>query len=338
MSSTPDCTVIIPVYNAEATVCRAIESVFAGDSVDYSYEVIVVDDGSTDRTVQNIQRLCEKYASLFLIQKENGGVSSARNIGLQNARGHFLYFMDADDELFADALNTVMKRAYETGCDMVIADYETVELSGRFVSRVAPEFHEPLLAKAEIESDILYRFVTGENQGLNSLWNKLYVRRNIIDAGLVFDEKRSHGEDWQFNIGYLEQADSVCYENVLLYRYYSDGTNALKYKKSLFYSYIEGYRTLIRLVRDYRFDQRDALLSYKVMRDMAQRMIVPIKSKEISDSEKREFLRNPIVTDLFKKLSALDRRQLADLSLSRKDKAAFLLLSKGLYNLAVRMI
>lgn len=95
-------TVIIPAYNAESTVETAVRSVLC-ESVD-GVEVVAVDDGSSDGTLAVLTSLCRELPQLKVYSKPNGGVSSARNFGLERASGKYIMFLDADDAYFPGAI------------------------------------------------------------------------------------------------------------------------------------------------------------------------------------------------------------------------------------------
>ena len=106
MLAKPQLSVVIPTYNYAAVLPRAVDSVLA--QLDDSAELIVIDDGSTDDTQQMLARLLEQHAGRFrVVSKPNGGAASARNLGIDEAAGDFLIFLDADDELAPGALQAV---------------------------------------------------------------------------------------------------------------------------------------------------------------------------------------------------------------------------------------
>lgn len=107
-------SVIIPVYNCAPVITRCI------DSIDYpAAEIIVVDDGSTDNSADVVRRYIENHPNVRLIQKENGGVSSARNVGIEEASGKYIMFVDADDYLASDGIDKILKIAEENDADVV---------------------------------------------------------------------------------------------------------------------------------------------------------------------------------------------------------------------------
>lgn len=103
----PRVSVVIPTYNGERTVHTAVASVYAQTLADW--ELIVVDDGSTDRTA-SVTTQCARDERLRLVQKPNGGLSSARNYGLEHARGEFVAFLDCDDALMPNYLEALLAR------------------------------------------------------------------------------------------------------------------------------------------------------------------------------------------------------------------------------------
>ena len=100
MIDRPKITVIIPVYNAESTLRRCLDSILAQTFTDF--ECLLINDGSKDRSGE----ICEEYANkdsrVRVFHKENGGVSSARNVGLDNARGEWITFCDSDDTVMPE--------------------------------------------------------------------------------------------------------------------------------------------------------------------------------------------------------------------------------------------
>ena len=205
----PAVSVIVPVYNAEKTLRRCLDSLLAQRFSDL--ELLVVDDGSTDSSAA----ICKEYASadprVRLCRKENGGVSSARNLGLKEARGEFIAFCDSDDCAGADWLSSLYDAIGDSG--MAVGGYVRTEPSGAEVIESAgksctmvhiPEILEKLLGAR------LLQFV----------WNKLF-RKSVIDrAGLSFDESFRIFEDEYFVLNYLSADHTVSCVPQCHYRYF----------------------------------------------------------------------------------------------------------------------
>lgn len=117
----PKISVIIPVYNAQKTLKRCIDSVLLQDYD--NYEIVLVDDGSTDSS----DKICKKYLNenikINYIRQFNSGPASARNTGIKNSTGDYIYFVDADDYIESNTLSTMIKPIRENNADMVICGY-----------------------------------------------------------------------------------------------------------------------------------------------------------------------------------------------------------------------
>lgn len=114
-------SIIIPVYNVEKYIDKCLQSIFNQTFKDY--EVIIVNDGSTDNVEAKINPYVKKYKNIKYIRQKNQGVAAARNKGLANASGEYILFVDSDDFLKEDLLEKVHKRIVETNSDMVIFSY-----------------------------------------------------------------------------------------------------------------------------------------------------------------------------------------------------------------------
>ena len=121
-------SVIIPAYNAEKYLSEALDSVVFQTMHDSDYEIIIVNDGSTDHTSDILHSYQKKYPNIIVCNKENGGPSSARNAGLDMARGEYIYFFDADDVLINDTLSALFSCAKEHHSDLIIGNYDVLNL------------------------------------------------------------------------------------------------------------------------------------------------------------------------------------------------------------------
>ena len=121
MANIPKISVIVPVYNTERFLQRCIDSVLAQTYQDF--ELLLIDDGSKDSS----GAICDEYAAqdarVRVFHKKNGGVSSARNLGLDNVRGEWITFVDADDWIESEMLELLLRKGEETGADIVMGDF-----------------------------------------------------------------------------------------------------------------------------------------------------------------------------------------------------------------------
>ena len=181
----PLVSVIVAAYNESTCILGCLKSI--SDQTINNFEIIVVDDGSNDNTVA----ICEEYAKrepkLRLLEKRNGGVSSARNAGLEAARGKYVYFADADDFLLKDCLELLVSGARNQSADIVVGEY--------FISEGG---HKSLVSQVPFNDsrELLGTLLSGRNH--SGLWNKLF-RRYLFDE-IRFDE----------NVCYLEDRLLIC--------------------------------------------------------------------------------------------------------------------------------
>lgn len=203
-------SVVIPVYNAEEWLDRCLCSVLSQRFM--SYEVILVDDGSTDSS----PLICDRYSStdsLFrTIHKKNGGVSSARNAGMNMSKGEYVMFLDSDDALFPDAMESLASVA--DGADFVMGGYR-VFISGIPDREVIPS------RRRRYDGDEMAMFfddnIRRNCETLDAPWAKMFRRKSIGD--LQFCESLSYAEDKLFVFSFLASAQSasVCSKPVYAY-------------------------------------------------------------------------------------------------------------------------
>lgn len=204
----PKISIIIPVYNAEKYLRECLDSVLAQTFTDF--EVLLINDGSTDNSGQ----ICDAYAlqdtRIKVFHQENGGVSSARNLGLDNAKGEWITFVDSDDYL-GDNYFYFLKLIPEDA-DFVLLNI-TRDIKGEVKSLV--NFKENTYSK----EDFLLKYPLYPN--FPGPWGKFF-RLDIIKSNeVVFDEKLSFGEDALFNLTYLKFAKVIVTANYSNY-YYRD--------------------------------------------------------------------------------------------------------------------
>src|SRR2546423_219575 len=212
-------SVIIPCYNHAQFLSQAIESVLAQSYL--NFEVVVVDDGSTDNTAE----VARCYSAVFYVRQKNAGLSSARNTGLQQSRGKFLVFLDADDRLLSHALETGIKSVREhPECAFVSGHCRVIDSSGGILSsprqlRVEHEHYIRLLrggAYIWCPATVLYRrqifdFVHGFNPDLNPVADyDLYLRITrdfpVYSHNRIVAEYRQHPSNMSRDVSKMKRA------------------------------------------------------------------------------------------------------------------------------------
>ena len=216
-------SVIIPAYNVERYIGKCIDSVVKQSYKDL--EIIIVDDGSSDGTRDIICSSAKADKRITPIYKENGGASSARNIGLEHATGEYVYFIDADDVLEPDGIATLvsaMEDRFITASDKVMEDNS---ISGRKIDFVSCQYsrwddtgkrlddYDFFTGIKEFNSDEdRLRFILFEILPYHigfEVWDKLYRLGILRQNSISFSENCSIGEDLSFNLKYLMYSDSI---------------------------------------------------------------------------------------------------------------------------------
>lgn len=261
----PIISVIIPVYNAEEYLGECIESVL--NQTFSNIEVILVNDGSTDRCAE----ICDDYKKsdqrICYINQENGGVCKARNTGLNAAKGKLITFVDSDDWMPEDGLEILYDEYKRTNADLIVADISFVEKeSVRHIKIFDKNFTTK--DKNWINSYELACIGYGYNPnpgtkknttGLGSMGNKLY-KREIIEAEKLRFDPYTLGiyEDNLFVLHYLEKASSVSYidKSVYYYRMVSN-SNSRGFKSNTLEINQRIFEKIKEFIDDYKEDSKD---------------------------------------------------------------------------------
>ena len=234
-------SIIVPVYNAANYLSKCIESIV---NQPYSrFEILLIDDGSKDES----GAICDKYAEederIKAFHKDNGGVSSARNLGLSVAQGEYVMFVDADDSLESNALQTLAYKVAEKKYDIVIFEY-SLEYSG---GNLVPYIHPEIEGELSVEQAIYYT-ITPVNR---FCCTKLY-RRQIL-SGLLFNESIHLGEDTLFACQAMAKSKSAFFISKPLYCYFQSTGSATRktgFNKKLLTGR-DAYLILIELCKEY---------------------------------------------------------------------------------------
>lgn len=224
-------SIIIPIYNAEKYLHRTIESILKQT---YSnYELILINDGSTDDS----EKICYEYAknslNISVIDIPNSGVSNARNIGLKEAKGEYIMFLDSDDWIDSDCLQKLVKELKQKKYDVIMFPY--IREYGN-VSRKRNLFCESrIFSKEEIFEEILSRMIgPNENQInnpsemdiYNAVWGKV-IKSDLAKKIAFLDYKTMFGEDLVYNIMLFQKAKSCKYMDNIYYHYNKQNDNSL---------------------------------------------------------------------------------------------------------------
>lgn len=193
-------SIIIPVYNAEGTLRRCLDSL-VGQQFS-NYELLLINDGSTDGS----DAICREYASTYscvrYFAKENGGVSSARNLGLEQAEGEYILFADSDDYVSEDYFAAIDQALTQSRPDLLLFGYRN--FGGLSTEWDTGEFYE------DAETGVAERAASAVRQYLfSSLWSKAFKRQIIERGNIRFADDLAIGEDLAFVFSYAMHIRSI---------------------------------------------------------------------------------------------------------------------------------
>ena len=194
---------IIPVYNTEKYLPRCIESVLAQTFVDW--EMLLIDDGSTDASGS----ICDEYAAkderIRVFHKENGGISSARNVGLNYAQGEWIFFVDSDDSLPKTSLESLLSRSSDAN---IIAGGFFFVFGG---DKIVETLKEPKFISRDLDRKIPTAYMA-------TVWGKLFKRKICP----MFDERVRFAEDTLFILSCVRETDRIKLVDDTVYTYNND--------------------------------------------------------------------------------------------------------------------
>ncbi len=220
----PAISVIVPVYNREKKLSKCVESILSQSFE--NFELILVDDGSTDASLEVCNRYAERDDRVKVMHKSNGGVSSARNVGLCSLRGEYITFIDSDDYIESDFFQYAYSKSKEYNAD-IFATRSFIETWNNNVvtNRTYDEYSEGLCdVKGALEDWAV--------QGCRSgswlvVWGKLYKANIIIDNSLGFDTSMKWGEDTCFNLDVLSKSKKIYCSKECFYHYVKEDKESL---------------------------------------------------------------------------------------------------------------
>lgn len=231
-------SVIVPVYNAAAYIERCVKSI---QNQTYThYELILVNDGSTDNSLEICKTLASQDERIVVLDRPNGGASAARNTGLTKARGDYIVFVDSDDFVTSTYLENLYLAAKFGNYDIVQCNFEEVNNTKLSINNVIfDKMHVQEISKKQALNDRVYKV---------TIWGKIY-------SSFLFDDfKFREGEIYEDDASYyifVDKAKKIAILNETLYYYYMSENSVMRNdKKDKSTAFIGIYEDRIRYFRD----------------------------------------------------------------------------------------
>lgn len=215
---------IVPVYNAEKYLTKCIDSILT-QTYD-NFELILIDDGSTDRSGEICDRYAETDERITVIHKENGGVSAARNTGIDIAKGEYITFIDSDDYIDTDFFSSAYKAVSSINADEYVSGIvmETVAngsiVCSDFYTIKETRLYNIKLLFERLNVDYPLICICGP-------CCKLYRNAIIRYNNIRFDIHMNLGEDTLFNLNFFKHTDNVYFAKDIFYHYYRGNLDSL---------------------------------------------------------------------------------------------------------------
>ncbi len=270
MENIPTISVIVPVYNTEKYLNQCIDSILAQTFTDF--ELLLIDDGSTDNSAMICDEYAQKDSRVRVFHKKNGGVSSARNLGLDNACGEWIAFVDGDDWIKPNYLYSMIS---QSDADLIMSSFEIIDKVEMWDNRIGNELYNNSKIKFFLE-----RYINTAT--LCAPWCKLF-KKSII-GNLKFDETISFAEDTIFCFEYLEKVDSVKTISNFGYQYRRGLNEALSVKllsiseyRDIIHEYSNSFKKL-----EYKFNYDGTLARIANCSNQLRKCCIVIKNSDRS--------------------------------------------------------
>ena len=227
MKTTPLISIIIPIFNASNFIEKTIENLIEQE---VDKEIILINDGSTDNSLDVIKKIENKYRCIRVINQNNKGVSAARNSGIASAKGDYLLFIDSDDLLEKEALKKLLSKYQTFDCDLILSSYKIIYDNNCIIDT----FKYLDSGLYNIDSFLSKYYTLFSTRILHCIGTKLY-KKSIIDKYKIrFNESLAYYEDINFCLSYLKRTKTLYYINESLYKYMQINVNSLarRYKSN----------------------------------------------------------------------------------------------------------
>lgn len=330
-------SVIIPAYNCAEFIGDTIYSLKAQTLKDF--EVIIVNDGSTDNTLEILNEFKEKDERIRVITVKNGGPSKARNIGIDEAQGEYLYFMDSDDTIADNMFSELYEAAEKYDLDEVTyAPFmDDISKKQHYVTELN---HEPFIAHKQTEFRAKLMGLIKAYM-MNVVWNKLFKAELIKENKIYYDGDIKNGEDRLFNMSVFKHISRFAFINKPFYHYYLRGEDTLnnKYLPNRFDGSLRYYHELLKAFEEMNIlsDKNRSYINFIFIKGVMSCFTqLCVKSCPLKFKEKKryigEILAHPAVDEAIRTTDdEISYSKHVNRILRTKNKTLIYLMAKGIY-------
>lgn len=216
-------SIIVPMYNSEKYLDKCVNSILQQDYK--KIELILVNDGSTDSTLEKINNYSKEDKRVIVINQKNNGVSIARNNGIKKSKGEYITFIDSDDFIEKDFISYYVSLLEKTNSDIVLSRMPIKYKDNIIITSDTNEKLEVISGK-ECAVEMLYYKI------FIASWNKLYRKNFLENNNILFESNLAFGEGFNFSIDSFMKADKVCITSIKKYYYRVDNVDSVMTKYS----------------------------------------------------------------------------------------------------------
>lgn len=286
----PFFSVIMPVYNVEAHIAKAIQSVL--NQTIENFELLIINDGSPDGSLAIAEKYAVSDSRIRIFNKQNGGLSDARNFGIEHAEGRYLYFVDSDDWITKDLLEKLYEKILLNPSDIFVFGYhlDVEDIHGITIQTQTIKYRDSQFLRSITKPPKL------DTKLLNLLgyaWNKVYSKNFIDKHELRFDKGISLVEDMLFNSRAFQKVSSVIIIEECYYHYINREVTTLikSYHKDSFKLILKKHQATKAFLKDWEYSRT------KINRILAQNLVLGIQycinnllyyKNDLSASEKKK--------------------------------------------------
>ena len=333
-------SVIIPVYNVEEYVEKCAKSLF--EQTYKNLELIFINDGSKDSSGELCHKIADsnehKDIKVIVIDKQNGGVSSARNCGLEVATGDYIMYVDPDDYCEPEYVEKLYSAIKDNDCEMAECSY-FIDYTTENVKSIRLPFSNAVIT--DVFGALFYEKATGKMNKLPAyLWLAIFRADIVKNNRIRFDENVKYGEDFLFFVEYSRFCSKIALVNEPLYHsVHRVGSSADRLKFSIEHSLKTIYLTdeFARITEDVLWDNKEEYIAKRYVNFIPQSAILITRTKKIRHKRKT-LLKLINASDILNKLKAYDKKyyslfEAMLLRLVTKKRAGCLLVYGRIFNL-----
>ena len=313
-------SIIIPIYNVEEYIEKCLNSIYNQKADENLFEVIAVIDGSPDNSIEIVKHFAKKHSNIIIIDKENGGVSSARNIGIEKAEGKYITFVDPDDTLYSNSLEGILQVVSNKKPDIIVLNsYKEIDKS------------EVYSWRNKLNEDEFYCGLEAYNKGYtrSAIWGVLYNTTFLKEKNLLFPLGIKNSEDAIFFLKCQINAKSIIFKDIDTYNVYTRPGSA---SQDISLEKIELWFKSLECIKEYKKSQctneieksmADGL-TFAIISDITKHAIKQMKWEAISFLKKNNIKDyTPICRENIKRSSLFNK--ILKITLNKSQTAFFLI-------------